>query len=304
MSRSIGYSARALATYLTTSKIRHARWDNFEKFISTCLNLYPYKPGMDFHEFDAVFIGSDQVWSKAHTGGQFDPILFGEGFKCKVIPYAPSSIDLNFTNDEKEFLSEHLDKMTAVSVREPKMKEVLQPLTKNPISVVVDPSLLAGSDCFEPIATDVKLKRPYVLIYEINGHPQVYKAAKMIADSIGGEVVELTNGMRGYHKKYMHEDASPEEFVGYFKHAACVLTTSFHGTAFSLMFHKPFYTVLQGSSVDDRMVQLLRTLHLENRTIKMGDTPQLEPLDANKLQSALDVLTLASKEFINYALNI
>ena len=302
MSRSISYSAEALVTYLATPRIRHARWDNFEKFISTRLNLYPYKPGMDFHEFDAVFIGSDQVWSKAHTGGKNDPVFFGEGFKCKVIPYAPSSINLDLNDEEKKFFREHLDKMAAISVREPKMKDILQPLTSKPVSVVVDPSLLAGRTCFEPLVSDVKVKRPYVLVYEIIGHREVYVAAKAMADSIGGDVVELTNGMRNYHRRYMHEDATPEEFVGYFEHAACVLTTSFHGTAFSLMFHTPFYTVLQGSSVDGRMVQLLKTLHMEDRTIKMGEVPQLKPLDDDKLQKSLDALTLASKEYIDKAL--
>ncbi len=80
------------------------------------------------------------------------------------------------------------------------------------------------------------------------------------------------------------------------------MTTSFHGTAFSLLFHTPFYTVLQGSSVDNRMVHLLKKLHLEDRLIDMGDVPQLQPLNDDQLHNALDALTLASKEYIDKAL--
>lgn len=302
LSRDVCYSVKAFLTYITTAKIRHRRWDHFEEFITTRLNLYPYKLGMKFSEFDAVFIGSDQVWSKAHTGGQYDPILFGEDFKCKIIPYAPSSMRLDLTNEDKAFLSQHLDAMAVVSVREQNLQEKLQPLTKNEISLVIDPSLLAGRSCYESIATDIKTSKPYILVYEIQGHKEVLKTAKILAASIGGEVIELTNGMRGYHKSYMHEDATPEEFLGYFKNAACVLTTSFHGTAFSLLFHTPFYTVLQGSSVDNRMVHLLKKLHLEDRLIDMGDVPQLQPLNDDQLHNALDALTLASKEYIDKAL--
>lgn len=303
MSKSIGYTSKALLTYLITAKIRHSRWDNFETFFTTRLNLYPFSKDMDFHEFDAVFIGSDQVWSKAHTGGKYDPILFGEGFKCKVIPYAPSSIRLDLSDEEKTFFSKHLDSMTSVSVREPKMKEILQPLTSKPISIVVDPSLLAGRECFGSIAADIKTERPFILVYEIQGHKEVYETARALADRIGGEVIELTNGMRGYHKKYMHEDASPEEFVGYFKHAACVLTTSFHGTAFSLMFLTPFYTVLQGSSVDNRMVSLLSALDMRDRTINMGETvKEIVPLNENILNKNMSSLLQESKKYIRNAL--
>lgn len=265
--------AKGLYNYYVHSNIRHRRWDNFEQFISSQLNLYPYRAGMDFHDFDAVFIGSDQVWSKAHTGGHYDPMFFGEGFKCKVIPYAPSCTSLSLNDEDKAFFKQHLDQMAAVSVREYKMKGVLQPLTKKEITVVVDPSLLAGKECFDVIAADVKTKRPYILIYEIIGHPEVYLAAKALAKKMDADIVELVNGMCPYHRSTMREDASPEEFLGYIKHASCVLTSSFHGTAFSLMFNKPFYTILQGNAVDNRMVSLLKALDMMDRTIALGDTP-------------------------------
>lgn len=293
---------RGFYNYYAHPSIRHNRWDNFEHFITSRLNLYPYHVGMDFHEFDAVFIGSDQVWSKSHTASKYDPVFFGEGFKCKVIPYAPSCTSLSLNQEDKDFFKRHLDKMTAVSVREYQMKKILQPLTRKEISVVVDPSLLAGRKCFDTIATDIKNKRPYILIYEIFGHPEVYRAAKTLAKRMGADVVELVNGMRSYHRSSMCEDASPEEFLGYIKHAAGVLTSSFHGTAFSLLFNSPFYTVLQGTAADNRMVSLLESINMMDRTIKMGVIPnKVAPLN-NCTAGIDDILTKPSEEFIEKAL--
>ena len=292
--------ARGFYNYYVHSAIRHRRWDNFERFVSSRLALYPYQTGMDFHEFDAVFIGSDQVWSKAHTDGKYDSVYFGEGFKCKVIPYAPSCTTMVLSQEDKAFFKQHLDQMTAVSVREPQMKEVLQPLTKNEISVVVDPSLLAGRECFDGIAANIRAKRPYILIYEIIGHQEVYHAAKSLAKSLDADIVELVNGMRPYHRSTMREDASPEEFLGYIKHASCVLTSSFHGTAFSLLFNTPFYTVLQGTAADNRMVSLLKSLDMMDRTIEIGEVPD-KVIPTNKHSNDYNLIK-QSEEFIEKAL--
>lgn len=293
-----------LYNYYVHSDIRHRRWDNFEHFISSRLNLYPYRAGMDFHEFDAVFIGSDQVWSKAHTGGHYDPMFFGEGFKCKVIPYAPSCTSLSLSDEDKAFFKQHLDQMTAVSVRERQLKEVLQPLAQKEITVVVDPSLLAGRECFDTISADIKRKRPYILIYEIFGHPEVYRTAKVLAKRMDADIVELVNGMRSYHRSSMREDASPEEFLGYIKHAACVLTSSFHGTAFSLMFNTPFYTVLQGTAADNRMTSLLESINMRNRTIEMGVIPdEVSPIN-NRPADIDNILRKPSEDFIKRALSL
>lgn len=292
-----------LFCYYVYRNIRLRRWSNFFRFYTEQLDLAPYTPGMDFHDYDAVLIGSDQVWSKAHTGGRYDPLYFGDGFKCKVIPYAPSCMTMEPNEDEERFLSEHLDAMTAISVREQKLSISMQSLTQKTIKVVVDPSLLAGRKIFEKITKAPNSCRPYILIYEINYHPEVYRMAKVLAKSINGDIIELVNGMRHFHRSSMREAASPEEFLGYIKHAACVLTTSFHGTAFSVIFHTPFYTVLQHTAADDRMVNLLRALDLTDRIVDMNDSPVILPLDADFVDTNLQILVKESEAYIDKALH-
>lgn len=295
-------SFKGLYNYYAHSDIRHRRWDYFENFITSRLNLYPYRTGMDFHEFDAVFIGSDQVWSKALTGGKYDPLFFGKGVCCKTIAYAPSSTTLSLTGEDKNFLKNSLDNFYAISVREGSLQRTFQPFTKNNIAVVVDPTLLAGRRCFDSMASNVLRKRPYVLVYEICGHQEVYKVAKKLAKKLGADLVELTNGMRLYHRHSMMEDATPEDFVSLFKNAACVLTTSFHGTVFSLLFDTPFYTVLQGTAADNRMVFLLSSLNMKDRTIALGKMVEdVKPLTKDT-QERIKALVKSSEEYISTSL--
>lgn len=293
-----------LYNYVACRKIRLRRWYKFEEFFPEKLRLYPYHEGMDFHEFDAVFIGSDQVWSAPHTDGKFDDMYFGENFKCKAIPYAPSCTHLVWNDEEKEYLRKHLDSLSAISVREMQMKEALQPLTKNDISVVIDPTLLAGREHFEKIAAPINNKRPYILTYEIGDHPEVYQMAKTLAKKIDGDVIELVNSFHHYHRSSMREGASIEEFLGYIKNAACVLTTSFHGTALSIIFGTPFYTVLQHSAADNRMTSLLAALDMKDRAINMDDEPDIIPLDTQRVNDNLQKLRKESEEYIKKSLQL
>ena len=294
---------KRFCNYMQTREIRHQRHDGFVSFVNNYQKLYPYRDGEDFNGFDFVFIGSDQVWSPFHTGGQYDDIMFGVGFKCKVISYAPSCSQASLNREEREYLKEHLDYLYAISVREHHFKDMLQPLTRKEIQVVADPSLLAGAAIFEKIAAPINRNKPYVLIYEIVHHQQVQRIAKEIATQLNADIVELTNGMLGYHNKTMDEGASPEKFLGYIKEASCVVTTSFHGTAFSLLFQKPFYMVKQDNSADDRMSNLLKLLGLQERIISMDAKVKFGKINYTPVSPRLEEYRHDSILFIDKSLN-
>lgn len=293
---------KRLFNYIRYRNIRHRRWDGFESFINRYFKLYDFSIGDDLHTFNAVFIGSDQVWSSSHTGKQFDDIMFGVGFKCKVISYAPSCSKISLNEKESDYFRQHLDHLCAISVREKSFKDMLQPLTYKNIEVVLDPTLLVGREVFDKIALHVQRYKPYVLIYEITPHKGVRRIAENIARQIDADVVELTNGMLNYHLKTMDEGASPEEFVGYFKNASCVITTSFHGTAFSVMFEKPFYMVRQRTGADGRMISLLSALGLEDRLVDMQDEVGFCEIDYTPVSCRLAELRKESESFVNSAL--
>mgnify|MGYP001525152848 FL=1 len=87
-----------------------------------------------------------------------------------------------------------------------------------------------------------------------------------IAQSIGGIVVELTARI-DCHYSTKYQTASPADFVTYIRYATYVVTTSFHGTAFSLIFNRPFYTFSLGDNFDSRSASLLESVNLTERLV-------------------------------------
>lgn len=305
LSRNPKMCVKHLIDYLRTLKKRDKRWFTFNDFMETHLSLYPYYRGMDFHEFDAIFIGSDQVWSPYHTGGWFDDIMFGVGAKCNVISYAASCTATSLNEQQKDYFFHHLDNMVSISVREESLKNMLQPLTKHKISIVLDPTLLAGVGVFDKIANIATREKPYVVIYEIIGHQQVHTIAESIAKQLDAEILELKNSISNRHgDSSIKDDASPEEFLGYIKNAACVVTTSFHGTAFSILFQRPFYMVLQNSAADNRMVSLLEKIGLQDRMISMNERPTMSIPDYTLANQKMEQLVKESEEFIHKSLKL
>lgn len=108
------------------------------------------------------------------------------------------------------------------------------------------------------------MPKKFVLVYQVMYKPEANRIAREIATQIGAEIVEIAAyNFSGNQRK----TESPEEFVGWFKNAACVVTTSFHGTAFSLIFEKPFYFVGNGNAAENRPRQILGALGLMERFI-------------------------------------
>lgn len=282
---------------------RIIRWNSFNRFISERLNLYPYKGHDNFSDFDAIILGSDQIWNQKITGGNFDKVYFGENAACKVISYAASNQTVSLSIAEKEFYQKQLNHMTAISVRENTLQQLLQPLTNKPIHLVLDPTLLSGINVFQKIAISPKIHdKKYVLVYEITPHDYTQSIARNIAAQIDADIIELVSTPLACNLGQKRQTASPEEFIGYFKNAECIITTSFHGTAFSIMFNKPFYAVRQNKNVDIRISSLLSTIGLENRFIDNNITPSFSNIDYKESNKLLQQQVKQSQLYLKNAL--
>lgn len=282
---------------------RIIRWNNFNRFITERLNLYPYNNHNNFTDFDAIVLGSDQIWNQKITGGDFDKVYFGENAACKVISYAASNQSVSLTNPEKEFYRKQLNHIAAISVREKTLQQLLQPLINKPIHLVLDPTLLSGIDVFQKIAISPKIQdKKYILVYEITPHDYTQRIAKSIASQIDADIIELVSTPFAGNLGQKRQTASPEEFIGYFKDAECIITTSFHGTAFSIMFNKPFYSIRQNKNVDIRINSLLSTIGLENRFIDNNITPSFKDIDYKESNELLQQQVKQSQLYLKNAL--
>ena len=297
-----------LPSLLTRYKKREMFW----KYINKVLPMTDIVLSSgDLPCMDAYIVGSDQVWSICFTGG-IDNLYWGQFDRngAKLISYAGSAAENmgdSFYSNENAKLLESFD---FISVREKELQGYLQTQIPNKkIEKVLDPTLMAGVDFFdELIADEVPLENKYVLVYQVirTKDALISEYAKQIASRAGWDIVEIKNS-RLYicsQGKFSisKELQNPTQFVSLFKYAQFVITTSFHGTAFSLMFNRPFNVVSISDEVDSRAKDLLMQLNLTDRLVSLPLNKVQKDVDWEGVNFKLQELRIPSREFLKKAL--
>lgn len=287
---------------------RYIRYSRFNRFLERYLIVddvyYKTADTIQWHDFDVCFYGSDQIWNLDITKSDFTYLGETNNIVLSKISYAASMGRLL----EKDFpiYQKYLDMFDCISVREKSMEKYLQPLTEKPIHTVLDPTLLLDADDWRKLAISPRLKKKYVLLYQIYYDKELRLFAEKIAAERGVVVVELTAGIPLTYQRYRNPIASPEEFVGYFKNAECVVTTSFHGLAFSLIFKKDFFVLdvkSLPSGLNSRTYSLLGSLGLSSRFLNVNEYPQnILPVNYSIVNKKIRDLRLASLDFIEESL--
>lgn len=281
---------------------RNKRYNAFQKFINNKLQLFPLSESGDFSRFDAVILGSDQIWNAKITGRAFDPLFFGEGVKCKKIVYAASNKNISLSSEEKEFYTKALKRLDYIGVRETTLQGLLQPLTNKRVVLNLDPTLLAGDKLFKNLDISDGIKKKYVFIYEITPHKIVYDIAKQYAKTHQYKVIELGATLQPTRLFERDQTASPEEWVRYIKHAEFVFTTSFHGVAFSILLKKQFCYIRQNNPSDYRIESLLKQLNIMDRIIDRSLPENLSSINFNNVENKLVDLRKGSEQYLQEAL--
>ncbi len=288
---------------------RCRRYARFAKFERTRLLHWPYQSEQDLSGLDLILLGSDQIWTKGITGGRNDDLYWGLSVpdSIPVASYAASARKIAETDEERAYIRRALDHLQAISVRELSLKEKLSPLSTKPIEHVVDPTLLVDAKAYEPLLHNSSIPaQPYVLVYQVESNKSLWRIAEGIATKLGCRVVEIGAyaDVSRTSKASCLSAASPEEFLAYIQGARYVVTSSFHGTALSVVFHRPFCTVRLNSDIDERATSLLSAVGLENRMIdKTGEAP-VEDIDYRKVQSKVEDLRRYSQDYIGRVITI
>ena len=234
----------------------------FQNFINT--HLCPLSSTSDY--FDCLIYGSDQIL--IHYGkyfGGYDNVYWGDLLNSsKKIMYAASmGIIKSGTND---YITNHLKNFTSIAVREKKLADFLSQFTDKPIEVVVDPTLLLDIDDWNDFCIKERIvKEKYILVYNLNKINIVDKIADELSHQNRIKIINIYGNPRMYEDVYSKSTYSPIEFVTLFRDAEYVVTSSFHGTVFSLIFKKQFY-VSQKNNVD-RVLNILEHCDLQSRFI-------------------------------------
>lgn len=263
--------------------------------------------------FDNFFIaGSDQIWNPMWTEDAYflDFVPDHNGKIAYAASIGANSVSQAFL----EHVTPLLNRFDFISVREESAKEILQPYVDKPIKVVLDPTLLLTRDEWDKITVTPAVPQPYIFVYLLGEKREHRRLIKRYAKTLGLKIVFLPhvhfrfNPADCFFADYNLYDVGPREFVGLIKNAEMVITDSFHGCVFSIIYQKKFWALKrhkdsEKENMNSRLYTLFDSLGLRDRLIDDEsaeyDAKSLNrQIDYSQVEANLDALRKDSSDFL------
>lgn len=287
-------SFKAFLLQNATTAVRRQKKSVFCEFVSKNIRTSPRISKLDattLNKYDAVIVGSDQVWNSACTRGDKSYLLEIDGASIKRISYAASIGNRkNFEDFQKVYHTNPIDalkRFSDISVREADTARYINKMTGINSATVVDPVLLFGRDSWmkflkerkECNISEEETNDKYILVYNIGNFTLTFAFAKALAKRTGLKIKAINKDVKGDVKFAGSENCSnvsPSKFVSLINEAQYIVTDSFHATAFSLMFKKKFFTIANPNSdnTNSRLLNILKNYKLEDRYITKPVIPE------------------------------
>ena len=248
---------------------------------------------IDKFNFEAVIVGSDQVWRPKYSPRIENHFLdfINEKSKVKRISFAAS-----FGTDEWEYSpkqTEHCSKLAkqfdSLSVREDSGVKLCKDNLKVDAQVTLDPTLLVPKEEYIKLVEKDKIdKLPGTLFnYVLDSTSEKNEVITKISNKLGLDAFSSTASQSFFKvgKKRINECIFPPvtRWLRAFMDAEFVVTDSFHGTAFSIIFNKQFVALGNTKRGLTRFKSILKIFNLENRLLDENNLHQFEEVIDNKI---------------------
>ncbi len=283
----------------------HERIEIFDKFVRKNMSLtkrvHNYKESLVAeYGFEAVITGSDQVWRPCYNPFLQDMFLrFVRKPGIKKIAYAASfGVDhWEFTPKQTRKCSKLAKKMDAISVRENSGIALCNNYLGVDAIEVLDPTLLHTKEEYEKLCADIpKTEEKYLASYVLDLTPEKQAFIESIAKEQG---LKLRIFSAGNSAKL-----SVEEWLAIYRDAEYVVTDSFHGTVFSILFHKPFLSIVNEGRGNSRFDALLGKFNLKSRLVSEDFyCSKVQEIEWNEVSQLHDKWKQLSLNFLTKAFN-
>ena len=263
-------------------------------------------------DYDVFITGSDIVWNLK----KYDPpyfLNFVPDSKIKIAYAASLGMD-SLTEEQRNFLKQHLQGYLQISVRENDAVELLKEITSVKPIQAADPTLLLSKSDWDSICSNRLISRRYVFCYFLGNNKKERVLAKKYAakrglqvvsiqPSVGTDPILLSDFQFGDIRLY---DVTPEDFISLIKYAECVFTDSFHAVVFSSIYEREFFVFNRNktNSLNTRIKSIVELFGTEERFCcgkereSLHYLLNLNPLDYKKINIRVDELKEISKKFL------
>ena len=217
--------------------------------------------------FDIYISGSDQVFNPHGDYRDVFYLNFDKGGSKKIAYSASFGIN-EFTDDVTRIVLPLVHDFDAISCREKDGADYLRDILGREVYWVVDPTFLLRAEEWDEICILPNLKSKYIFVYALADEKSLIEIAKRIKKKTGFKIICV----RGNTRDFISADkciygSGPAEFIGLIRNAEYVVTDSYHGTIFSIIFNKAFYTFISRPKVASRIYSLINLLQCSDRII-------------------------------------
>lgn len=255
------YFEKAQKKYLHLSK-RYTTWEQLDR---------------DRPKADVYITGSDQVWGPVENGSYDSSycLSFTEE-SDRRIAYAASFGHTDMTPELENYYKKWLSRYESIAVREDSAVEILRNMGIQAVQVL-DPTLLLDASYWSRYTQPIR-EGKYLLIYQLHNDRRLDEYAEKAAASTKLPLIRISASLHQISRKgkfvWLPETG---QFLSYIKNAECLITDSFHGTAFAINFHTPFVEVLPDNNTGTRNMSILKMTGLTDRILtNVNDTALAE----------------------------
>ena len=299
------------------------RFEAFRRFQETYFRLSgKYGSKAELSEscgrrYTDVLVGSDQLWLPLNIEADYytltfvpkgiNKIAYATSFGVSAIPFY-----------EKKKTADFLSRIEHISVREKSGQKIVKDLTNRDVPIACDPVLLFTGEEWLTVRNETGIwDGPYIFCYFLGNHPEHRAFARRLQKKTGLKIIALRH-LDEYIPSddtfgdFAPFDIGPGEFIDLISRAAYVCTDSFHGTAFSILFRKNFFTFPRfrkagNQSTNSRIESLLSMLGISDRLLGGGESVELclgRKIDYEGVYMNLEAVRKQSLAFLEDALGI
>lgn len=270
-----------------------------------------------FHsqKYSAVIVGSDQTWRPKYSPNILNYYLdfIKSNNLITKISYASSfgTDEWEYNDQEKNACTKLIKLFDAVSVREDSGINLCLEHFGMKAQLVLDPTLLLEKNEYLDVFKSSIRKRMGLFTYVLDRSSVKNNFIEQVSQKLrlpifSNQPKKSINDVSNFHSLDEYMYPSVEDWLSSFHNAEFVITDSFHGTVFSIIFNKPFISIVNSERGASRFLSLLKLFSLEDRLVSSIDLFDFEklydPIDYEAVNTTLEDLRNDSKQFLKFAL--
>lgn len=248
-------------------------------------------------DYDIFVAGSDQIWN-VHKGIVKPYFLTFVNKEKTKIAYSASFGLSTLPEQYKEEVKTYLKEFDAISIREQTGMEIANALVVRDYTKTIDPVFLKPRGEWESLCGERKLQGDYIFVYPTQITDLLQETVIKAKQELGCKVYSLFY-FKGVDKSL--KDSDPIDFINYIRYAKLVIASSFHATAFSLIFRKNL-RVIPHKETGSRVVDLLTEIHLSKCLVEADRQCDFCEISYEEANSVLEEMKNNSEQFLKNAL--